>query len=169
MKQCIAAALLVTLNACVITTRGPTFVPVEQAAMHSDEENLRESLGRLAPLMASHGYRVKGEPFQSADGAITRLLYEGPADSEATFTFGARGGCVSFVTSVKEGTQDYKAPKAVFGDVVRQLRQEGGLENSTGPDLRKAGVREWNVRFWPIADARAGRTAAGLLMSASDP
>jgi len=124
MKQlAIATVLLVALSSCAATT-GASFVPVEQAAIRSNSKILRESLDRLEPLMAAHGYRMKGTPFESSDGAITGFWYDGPADSVATFT--VQDGCISFVASVKEGTQDLRAPRSVFESVIVQLSRDGG-------------------------------------------
>ncbi|MDI9237766.1 hypothetical protein QLQ15_02430 [Lysobacter sp. LF1] len=123
MKQlAIAVVLLVALCSCVLTA-GASFVPVEQAAIRGDNKILRDSIDRLEPLMAAHGYRMKGTPFESSDGAFTGFWYDGPTDSVATFT--VQDGCISFVASVKEGTQDFRAPKSVFEGVIEQLRRDG--------------------------------------------
>ncbi len=119
----IAAVLPVAVSSCVVTT-GAKFVTVEQAAIRGNNKVLRESLDRLEPLMSAHGYRMKGTPFESSDGDLTGFWYDGPADSAATFT--VQDGCISFVASVKEGVQDFQAPRAVFADVIEQLRRDGG-------------------------------------------
>jgi len=120
----IAAVLSIAISSCVVTT-GASFVAVEQASIRSNNEALRESLDRLESLMAAHGYQMKGAPLESSDGDFTGFWYDGPADSAATFT--VQDGCISFVASVKKGTQDFRAPRSVFEDVIAQLRRDGGL------------------------------------------
>ena len=96
---------------------------VEQAALRNDTKTLRETLDRLEPLMASHGYRMKGVPVGRTDLVGTQLLYEGPADSAVTVDL--KKGCVSFVALLKEGSQDYVAPRSAFEHVLSQLTRDG--------------------------------------------
>lgn len=118
-----AVICLLALNACIVIPGQGRYVPLEQAALKNNTKSLREVLDRLEPLIASHGYRIEGVPVERTDVLGSHLWYDGPADSVAVVD--VEDGCISFSTFVKEGAQDFRAPRSLFEDVLDQLALDG--------------------------------------------
>lgn len=119
----LAAVLALPLTACIVISEDGAYVPVEYASLRSGGKSLRDALDRLEPLLAAYDYRADGIRVGRIDVPGTHLSYDGPAHSLATLEL--HEGCISFTTFVKEGSQDYKAPRSVFRHIVAQLARDG--------------------------------------------
>lgn len=118
----LAAVLALPLTACIVIPGDGAYVPVEYASLRGGK-SLREALDRLEPLLAAYDYRVDGIRVGRIDVPGTHLSYDGPAHSLSTLEL--HEDCISFTTFVREGSQDYKAPRSVFRHVVTQLARDG--------------------------------------------
>ena len=129
MKQLIILMLcLFSLSACIVLP-GETFLPVEQAALRSKNKGMRQAVEYIEPLLAAGGFRSEGT-YLEMENAEIRRSYDGPSDSSAALE--AKDGCISFITFVKDGTQNYIAPRAVFKQVLDQLERDDSWEIRRG-------------------------------------
>ena len=113
------------LSACIVLP-GESYSPVEQAALRTESRDTRETIEHLELLLAARGFRSEGIYLESESATEVNRSYKGPSNSLATLR--AKNGCVSFVTLVKKGTQDFIAPRSLFNEVLEKLSQDGSWE-----------------------------------------
>jgi len=116
--------LLLSCGACVVTIPQGHYQIVGQARLEFEGQTLDEAFARLRGLADGHGYRLHGTPAQKFERGGSVVELDGPngSDSLALFILGA--DCISLEALLKEQSAGYRAPRALFDDVVRQLRAD---------------------------------------------
>jgi hypothetical protein len=122
MKRFISLTVcLLVLSACIRSSESHS--AVEQAALLTERKDMREAVEYIEPLLAARGFRSDSIHLERKDAAVIYRWYRGPSGSSASLS--AKDGCISFVTFVKKGAQDFIAAKTLFDRVLGQLSQDG--------------------------------------------
>lgn len=113
--------LLLVLSACVVLLPGERYQVVGQARMQFEGQTLDKAFARVRLLMDRHEYRIRGVPLEKLDRAGALVEFNGPKDSHSIAILRLEADCISLEALLAENSNDFRAPRALFDDVVRQL------------------------------------------------